>query len=78
MFESLCNKVAGQKACNFIKYRLEHRCFSVNIAKSLRTAFFIEHLWRLLLSVTKISEDVIDVVWDSVLLKLRKKIGILY
>ena len=28
------------KACNFIKSRLQHRCFLVNIAKFLRTAFF--------------------------------------
>ena len=29
--------------CNFIKKRLQHRCFPVNIAKYLRS-FFIEHL----------------------------------
>ena len=37
------NKVAGLKAikknCNFIKKRLSHRCFPVNFAKFLRTAF---------------------------------------
>ena len=27
------NKVGGLKACRFIKKRLEHRCFPVNIAK---------------------------------------------
>ena len=27
------------KACNFIKKRLQHRCFPVNIAKLLRTPF---------------------------------------
>ena len=42
------NKVAGLKAYNFIKKRLWHRCFPVNMAKLLRTAFFIEHLWWLL------------------------------
>ena len=31
--------------CNFIKKRLEQRCFPVNIAKFFRTSFFIEHLW---------------------------------
>ena len=35
--ESLFNKVAGLQACNFIKKRLEHRCFPVNFAKFLRT-----------------------------------------
>ena len=32
----------------FIKKRLQHRCFLVNITKILRTPFFIEHLWLLL------------------------------
>ena len=36
-------------ACNFVKKRFQHRCFPVNIAKFLRTAFFTEHLWWLLL-----------------------------
>ena len=40
--------------CNFkpatlLKKRLCHRWFSVNFAKFLRTRFFIEHLWLLLL-----------------------------
>ena len=41
--ESLFNKDAGLQACNFIKKRLKRRCFPVNIAEFLRTAFFIEH-----------------------------------
>ena len=36
--ESLFNKVAGVQACNFIKKRLQHRCFPVAIAKFLRTS----------------------------------------
>ena len=42
--QSLFNKVAG-----LLKRRIEHRCFPVNFAKFLRTPFFIEHLWWLLL-----------------------------
>ena len=38
------NKVADLKACNFLKTRLQHRCFLVNIAKLLRAEFFIERL----------------------------------
>ena len=38
--ESLFIKVAGLKACKFIKKRLQHTCFSGDIAKFLRTAFF--------------------------------------
>ena len=37
VLESLFNKVAGLQAFNFIKKRLYHRCFSVNIAKFFRT-----------------------------------------
>ena len=40
------------KACNFIKMRLQDRCFPVNIAKFLRS-FFTEHLWWLLLKKHK-------------------------
>ena len=37
------------QGCNFLKKRLQHRCFPVNIAKYLRTPFFTEHLRWLLL-----------------------------
>ena len=39
MLESLFNKVAGPQASIFIKKRLQHRCFSVKLAKFLRTPF---------------------------------------
>ena len=52
VLESL-NNVADLQANNFIKKRLQHRCFPVNVAKFLRTAFFIEHLWWLLLKILK-------------------------
>ena len=35
----------------FVKKRLQHRCFLVNIVKFLRTSFFIEHLRWLLLDL---------------------------
>ena len=38
LLESLSDKDAGLKVCNFIKKRLQHRCFPVNIAKCLRTS----------------------------------------
>ena len=37
------------KTCNFIKKRLQLRCFLVKFAKILKTPFFIEHLRWLLL-----------------------------
>ena len=42
VLDSLFNKVAGLKVCNFIKRRLRHRYFPINIAKFLRTSF----LWN--------------------------------
>ena len=39
MLEFLFNKVAGLQACNFIKKRFQHRCFSVKFAKSLGESF---------------------------------------
>ena len=43
------NKVAGLRPATLLKKRLWHRCFPVKFAKFLRTPFFIEHLWWLLL-----------------------------
>ena len=39
--ESLFKKVPVLQPCNFIKKKLQERCFPVNIARFLRTAFFI-------------------------------------
>ena len=44
MLKSPFNKVTGLKACNFIKKRLQHRSFPVNIAKLLRTPTFTPHV----------------------------------
>ena len=35
MLESFFKNVAGVKACNYIKWRPQNRCFPVNIAKFL-------------------------------------------
>ena len=47
VLESL-NKVAGLKACNLNKKRLQHRSFPVNIAKFLRTPI-LKDICKLLL-----------------------------
>ena len=36
----LFNKVTGLKACNFVKKRLQHGFFPVNIAELLKKAFY--------------------------------------
>ena len=52
--ERLCqslffNKVACLEPATLLKKRLWHRCFPVNFVTFLRTPFFIEHLWWLLI-----------------------------
>ena len=39
------NKVLGLQTCNFIKKRLQHRCFPVNIKKFLRT-FILKNICK--------------------------------
>ena len=46
--ENTCTRL---KPSTLLKKRLWHRCFPVNFAKFLRTPFFTEHLWWLLLKV---------------------------
>ena len=54
MLEFLCNNVAGLQAHNFIKKRLQHRCFSVKFAKSLRASFLHNtsggYFWKYLMN----------------------------
>ena len=58
------NKVAGL-ATSF-KNWLGQMCFPVNFAKFLRTSFFIEHLWWLLLwSVKRLFASTCFVWWHS-------------
>ena len=49
VLELLFNIVAGPEACNCIKKRLQHKCFLLNIAKSLRTPILKKICERLLL-----------------------------
>ena len=45
MLESAFNKIAGVQAYNFIKRRLQHRCFAVKIPKFLRTPI-LKNIWK--------------------------------
>ena len=51
--ENTCVGVSflGPKARNFIKKRLQHRCFPVKFAKFLRKPSLTKHLWWLLLVI---------------------------
>ena len=51
MLNSLFIKAAGLQGSNFMKKKLQHRCFPVNIAKFFRISFFKEHLSWLLLYI---------------------------
>ena len=39
VLESLFTEVAGPQACNFVKKKIQHRCFTVKFAKFLRAGF---------------------------------------
>ena len=58
-------------ACNFIKKRLQHRCFPLNFL-IFKNTFFEEHLWRLFLSFgifeDKVSSDVLG-PWQTSIMK---------
>ena len=49
MLKSLFNKVEGLKACNFIKKKLQHRCFPVKFTNFLRIPILKNNCERLLL-----------------------------
>ena len=49
VLESLFNRFAGFNTFNFLKKRLRHRCFPVNIAKFLRTLILMKICEQLLL-----------------------------
>ena len=51
----LFNKVAGHQTCNFIKKKLQQRCFPVNITKFLRGPILKNICERLLLLCNRIS-----------------------
>ena len=50
---SFFNKVAGLRSAKSLKKRLWQMCFPVNFVKFLRTPFYKEHLWWLLLNILK-------------------------
>ena len=62
MLKSLFNKVAGPEACNFIKKKLQHRCFSVKFAKFLRTPILKNICERLLLILQKIGTGTLSFI----------------
>ena len=61
MLEFLFNKVAGLQACNIIKKTLQHWCFSVKFAKSLRASFLQNtsggYFWKYLMNSLFIAYD---------------------
>ena len=49
VLESPFNRLSGCKTCNFLKKRLRHRCFPLNIAKFLRVPILMKICEQLLL-----------------------------
>ena len=74
MLDSLFNKLA---VLGFIKKRLQNSCFPVNIVKILKTAFFIEHPWWLLLPKLETLTKGID-SWFKKIPNFNRNISILF
>ena len=58
VLESPFNRLAGFKTCNFFKKRLRHRCFPVNIAKTLRAPILMKIWEQLLLSFLLLTANI--------------------
>ena len=69
MLELLFNKVAGLETCNFIKKRLQRRCFLVNIAKIFKSTYIEEHLWM----AASVLIILLGIYWPSL---LNKKLNV--
>ena len=52
---SFFDKVAGLRPATLLKKRLWHRYFPVKFVKFLKTPFFIEHLWWLVLNAVLVN-----------------------
>ena len=70
VLHSLFNKVADLQVCNSIKKRLRHRCFPVNVADILRTTFFIDKFWWLLLYSSTLPSIFWKIGYTKYLLKI--------
>ena len=78
VLESLFNEVAGLNACNFIKKRLQHKFFPVNIAKFFRTAILVEHLcWLLMYMSSVYTSSYFRNLFVSTAFELLRKISLL-
>ena len=72
MLGSLCNKVAGLQACIFIKKKLQHKCFPVNITKFLRSPILKYISKRLLLYFWKMYfNNIIYIVAENFIFNFR-------
>ena len=58
------NKVADLSPATLLKMRLWHRCFPVNFVRFLRTPFFTENLWWLLLKNKQRKGFSSDYLWN--------------
>ena len=71
--KSLSDKVADLKACNIIKKRLEHKCFLVNIAKSLRASILkIICKWLLLPLEVFVDKESVNISYDNASLGIQE------
>ena len=67
MLESLFNRLAVFKSCNFLEKGLQHKCFPVNIAKILRTLILMKICEQLLLQFLLLTVNISSWVLVSAL-----------
>ena len=64
---SLENNCVGDiQPCNFVKKRTQHRCFSVHIAKFLRTSILKKISYWLFLPLEVFCKDFVDISYENV------------
>ena len=67
VLKSLFNKVAGLRVCSFIKKGLQHRCFSVKLAKFLRTTLLKNTCEWLLLKISTLEKKLFIVFFEKIM-----------
>ena len=65
VLESLFNKVVDLQVCNFLKKRLQRRCFPVNITKSFRVAIMKIICGRLLQPLEVFCKVFVDIGYEN-------------
>ena len=76
--ESLSNNNVDLKACNVIKKRLQHKCFPVNITKSLRVSIFKSSATGCFCLLSILYKEFVDISYENASFDIQASWSILY